>query len=172
LLQKRYASLGSASRQDGDHFSRSIRGRLDILRVIHEWLNSGGGAQDALDDGSLFTAMRSFLSSPTDEVGSSQSELNEATLQRLDSLSQTRSRVFDTFLAQTRRPYSIAHNPRAKTAGVHMHPVRDYGRDVPNLENLDAEVLVGNLDAMASAAFRIVSVEVSWYICALHFLEC
>ena len=121
---------------------------------MNEWVNRGGGAQDILDDAQLHTSFLSFLDSRAEH------ELPEATeeaRQQIAVLDQLRNTLRMTFFTQTLRP---ARTDTLSDGASVVTGNHNFGSDVPNIDELDAEQLVDNLDAMASAALRNVSQEV------------
>lgn len=121
---------------------------------MNEWVNRGGGAQDILDDAQLHTSFLSFLDSRAEH------ELPELTVdarQQFSLLGQLRKTLRMTFFSQTLRPARADTLPDA-VSGV--AGTLNFGFDIPNIDELNAEQLVDNLDAMASAALRNVSQEV------------
>ena len=120
---------------------------------MNEWVNRGGGAQDILDDAQLHTSFLSFLDSRAEHE---LPEVAEEARQQVSVLDQLRNTLRMTFFSQTLRPARTdTLSDGAGVAGNH-----NFGSDIPNIDELDAEQLVDNLDALASAALRNVSQEV------------
>lgn len=152
-----------------------LRARQAVVRTIAEWIHTGGGAQDALDDPELYAAIHAFLSGPTEQdftlTPSTESlaeseESHEAVKALARTCDTERKTLLESFTAQTMRPTARQVPVRGVSNVTIMH---NFGTRVPNLEEMSAMDLVNNLDAMASAAFRSVNQEVS---AALLFITC
>ena len=121
---------------------------------MNEWVNRGGGAQDILDDAQLHTTFLSFLESRAEHE---LPEVTDETRQQFAVLDQLRKTLRMTFFSQTLRP---ARSDTLSDGAAGVTGNHNYGSDIPNIDELDAEQLVDNLDAMMSAALRNVSQEV------------
>lgn len=145
-----------------------LRARQAIVRTLAEWIHTGGGAQDALDDPELHGAMLAFLSQTIEQdfsfappaeplTEAATNEQQEAVKELLKTCESERVALLGSFLAQTMRPAAR----QVPVRGVsHAAIVYNFGIRPPNLEETSALDLVNNLDAMASAAFRSVNQEV------------
>lgn len=126
---------------------------------MSEWLNQGGGAQDALDDPLLHESFLTFLTLPTEQkLLESVSAVDSSESQALKVLDDTRKTLHMTFLSQTMRPSPRATSP--PESNLSGPGLRSYGSELPVIDEVDAEELVNNLNSMASAAFRNVNQEV------------
>lgn len=132
-----------------------------MLEAIKDWITSGGGAQDCLDDVQLFEAVRSFLDSPLDRssfdaLTTVESEVGQA----WDALDSARQMTHAVFTTQTQRP------PSACLANANARPLkstsraRSFGNQPPDLDAISPDELVENLNAMGSAALSNISEEV------------
>ena len=137
-----------------EELEQALKERQSVLRTLGEWIQSGGGAQDALDDLELYTAIRSFLIESDDREITGQSTETTETLQ---DIVRERESLLRMFTALTMRPQSRHVPVRGSSGGTAAH---NFGVRSPQIEELTAEELVDNLDAMASAAFRNVVQEV------------
>jgi hypothetical protein len=130
-----------------------------VLEAIKDWITSGGGAQDCLDDVQLFEAVRSFLDSPLDRSSFDALTTVESDIgQAWDALDSVRQMTHAAFTTQTQRPPSaflanarpLKSTPRA----------RSFGNQPPDLDAISADELVENLNSMGSAALSNISEEV------------
>lgn len=127
--------------------------------MIKDWVTSGGGAQDCLDNIQLFEAVQSFLESPLDRssfdpLGTEENDVS----QTWDALDSARQMTFTAFKAHTRRPPSVfLANARPLNPSTRA---RSFGNQPPDLDEISAEELVENLNAMGCAAFSNISEEV------------
>ncbi|KAI0302327.1 hypothetical protein B0F90DRAFT_1713968 [Multifurca ochricompacta] len=157
LLRKRYVSASNANVSSPANLAHVARVRGEIAEVLSEWLSSGGGSQDVLDDGALYLAIKSFLESPSDHaMPESQHQSDPEVMETWASL-KGRIHAFSTlFTSQTLRP-SVSKTPgrefRETPSGA-LNVV-----DLPDLDKMTPEELVGELNAMATAAFRNVTEE-------------
>lgn len=142
-----------------DEYLKAARLRADVLETIKEWLDKGGGAQDALDDMQLYDALQTFLRNSTDHIVHRPSTFKDNAVNdawsNLDSLRQ--SLLLD-LSSQTMSP-STRVIPPAKLF-VSIPRPQSFGGYTPDIDNIDAEELLDNLDAIASAAFGSVTEEV------------
>jgi hypothetical protein len=107
----------------------------EILQTLTNWIIEGGGGQDLLDDTDFFDAMHRFLFH-SDEV----------------ELAPLR----DLFKRVTRRPsMEVVPGPSAGQTST------GYGSSAPSLCGIGPETLADNLDAIAAAAFKPVTQNVS-----------
>ncbi|TBU46639.1 hypothetical protein BD309DRAFT_888031 [Dichomitus squalens] len=158
LLRKRYVGVQQAGRAlTLDESPHVVRLRLEVLDTLSEWITQGGGAQDALDDGALYEALLSFLTQPAEQKLSESASQSEAACQALRALETSRTALLVSFRSQTLRP-----TPRASAAPDQPNDgvaAQSYSSELPDIDQLDAEELVNNLNAMASATFRNVTQE-------------
>ncbi|KAI5119639.1 hypothetical protein M0805_009001 [Coniferiporia weirii] len=155
LLRKEY--LSSSSPRESvtvDDIAQSIISRQAAIRTMSEWIHSGGGAQDALDDVELHSAIQSFLSQQSD-LPNSAAQPDEI-LKLVKDCENERVSLLQTFTAQTMRP-QMRHVPIRGSSSANT--VHNFGIRPPRVEEMTPAELVNNLDAMASAAFRNVNQE-------------
>jgi hypothetical protein len=135
-----------------------IAARSEVLAIIKEWFNTGGGAQDALDDPQLCNTVQSFLDSTATHAILETSTFQDPSIGNAwRNLEQTIYLLTRSFNAQTQRPTRPGHF-------VKPSPLRSRsgngGKEAPDVDRISAEELVDNLDDMASAAFSNVTEEV------------
>ncbi|EMD33011.1 hypothetical protein CERSUDRAFT_161123, partial [Gelatoporia subvermispora B] len=154
FLRKRYSITRLTTSSSPADVSHIIRTRSEILETINEWIIRGGGAQDALDDPTLFASFDSFLNDSAEHLLSSgEHRFNEAE----QTIAAVRRAVHRSFITRAMRPASTsaaAHSPLSTAPEgqtLDLNP--------PDIDHLDAEELVNNLNAMAAATFRNVSSE-------------
>jgi len=166
LLRKLYiTSQPTGSSPSADDYLDVAMKRGEVLTTMKEWLSVGGGAQDALDDSALYTAIQAFLESSTDHIVYKGIDFD------LPQVQQAWSAVTDglaslkaCFISQTRRPTpNITHNssrfqPIATEARARRAPPPP--RELPDIDQMDPEAFVDNIDGMASAAFSNLTEEV------------
>src|SRR5580658_5264747 len=111
LLQKLYLRSQPQSSSPSVHeYLTTARDRSEILGTIKEWLCTGGGAQDALNDIHLYSAISSFLGSSTDHtVLESPNYHDSAAQQAWRALQTVKDAVISSFASQTRRPARIVY---------------------------------------------------------------
>lgn len=120
--------------------------------MIEEWLKSGNGTQDALDDPALWEGLRAMLGTSLPRTGGAQWE----------ELDAARLRLLITFLRLTMRPRArsspatSAHSTPSRRGKEH----RSFGRSAPNLDAIHPQDLVESLDAIAAHVTRAVTLEV------------
>ncbi|KDN42364.1 hypothetical protein RSAG8_06855, partial [Rhizoctonia solani AG-8 WAC10335] len=107
------------------------RYRSEVIQTLTNWIVEGSGGQDLLDDTDFYDAMYKFLF--------------HSESAQLESLRQLFNRV-------TRRP-SMETVP-VPSAG---HSSTGFGSTVPSLDDIDPETLADNLDAIAAAALKPVT---------------
>ncbi|KDQ56347.1 hypothetical protein JAAARDRAFT_36524 [Jaapia argillacea MUCL 33604] len=159
LLLKRYFSANTK----GDLGSipnalRMIQTRSELLETIKDWFESGGGAQDILDDLQLYTGMRSFLTGNAEQTQPQTAAFEDhSVLQAWHTLDEHRKSLVSLFLSQTMRPQTRpVPAPQPSSTGV---GARHFTKDAPDVDNIDAQDFVDNLDSMAAAVFNNVSEE-------------
>jgi hypothetical protein len=162
LLRKRYVSASNANLSSPASLVQVARVRGDIIEVLNEWLRSGGGSQDLLDDSALYLAIKAFLESSSDhEVPESQHKDDAEVTESWAGLKSRISNVAALFTSQTLRP-SIPATPardrKKASSGVLVLA------DLLDLDSVTPEDLVNDLNAMASAAFRNITEDVSCLI--------
>ena len=149
----------------GVGFSMTLppRIRLEVFSTIHEWIDQGGGAQDALDDPQLFDALKRFL--VTTAVAKIPQSTDFEDRPAWIELENARQGTLSVFMLQTRRPKLQTSSGRDSTLALTAH---NFGRQPPSIDSIDPETLVDNLDALAATALRFVTHEVGQLICLLH----
>jgi GTPase-activating protein BEM2 len=157
LLRKRYINAHPNGQPPSTGEPPQVtRQRVEVLETIKEWLTRGGGCQDALDDSQLYDAISMFLKK------SPQNPAVDDTSEAWVALNEARDALVALLYSSTMRP-----TPMWQSAGasVTLTPARgtgerSFGKDPPDVDLVDAELLVGNLDAIAGAVFGGVSEEV------------
>ncbi|KIJ66150.1 hypothetical protein HYDPIDRAFT_187160 [Hydnomerulius pinastri MD-312] len=159
LLRKRFVGSRPSSNPATSGPIHVLRYRSEILGAMKEWVTTGGGAQDCLDDGQLYETVRVFLEAPLDRSmpdvtpGDDDVELSKA----WDMLEETKKDTLSTFISHTMRPPTLAV-ATIRPVGVGTHS-RSFGNQAPDIDHISAEDLVDNLNAMGFAAFSNVSEE-------------
>ncbi|KAI6115749.1 hypothetical protein EDD16DRAFT_1863761, partial [Pisolithus croceorrhizus] len=159
LLSKRFVCSRPSSNSSSSGPVQVLLYRSEILATVKEWVTTGGGAQDCLDDTSLYEIARTFLEKPLDrsELDSLPSNEDSELLQAWTALEAMKSDTLANFISHTLRPPAlVATNPRPVTAFGHP---RTFGSQVPDIDRVSAEDLVDNLNAMGVAAFNNVTEE-------------
>ena len=159
LLRKRYVSASNTNLSSPANLAHVACVRGEIIEVLNEWLRSGGGSQDLLDDSALYLAVKSFLENPSDHaMPESQHRGDPEVIESWTGLKGRINNLSTLFPSQTLRP-SIPKTPvqhqKTTSSGVLVFV------DVPELDRMTPEGLVNELNAMASAAFRNVTEDVS-----------
>ncbi|KAJ6543940.1 hypothetical protein B0H19DRAFT_999504 [Mycena capillaripes] len=134
--------------------------RTEVLDTIKDWLTRGGGAQDMLDDPQLYTAVLSFLDNATDHVIPQSANASDPGVeQAFSTLTEIRSRLRRTFMANTMRPPAPFPSIHAAPVNGQRSRPQNQTRDPPDIDHIEPEELVDNLDACASAALGNVTEE-------------
>ncbi|CAE7194218.1 unnamed protein product [Rhizoctonia solani] len=138
MIRKRYQNVPNkksftsnlARFSDPDQAEEDDHYRSEVVQALTAWIVEGGGGQDLLDDPDFYDAMHKFLF--------------HSESAQLESLRQLFKRV-------TRRP-------NMETVPVPSgHSSTGFGSAVPCLEDIDPETLADNLDAIAAAALKPVT---------------
>ena len=126
---------------------------------MKDWLATGGGAQDVLDEPQLFNAVQAFLDGPPDGVPTFDFPPVQ---QAFEALIETRKAMQFAFVSQVQRPTNpLRHQPQRNQGGSRSAKKRNMiTRDLPDLDRMDPEGFVDNLEGMASAAFSNLTEEV------------
>lgn len=124
-----------------------------------KWLHSGGGSQDALDDSQLYSSVLSFLTHESDHVLPDLDDDLDAVAAGSLLLGDIRKALLASFKAETMRPSQARSSSNDRSSRRTSAPA--FGPHPVDIDDVSAEDLVSNLDAMASAAFRNVTQEVS-----------
>ncbi|KAG2142278.1 uncharacterized protein EDB93DRAFT_1088823 [Suillus bovinus] len=158
LLRKRFLSSRPSSQPSANSYLHVIQFRSEVLEAIKDWITSGGGAQDCLDDVQLFEAVRSFLDRPFDRSSfDAPSTVENDVSQAWDVLDSARQITYTAFVTQTRRPPSVF---LTDTRTLKSTPrARSFGNQPPDLDAISADELVENLNAMGSAALSNINEE-------------
>lgn len=159
LLSKRFVCSRPSSNSSSGGPVQVLRYQSEILATVKEWVTTGGGGQDCLDDTSLYETARTFLEKPLDrsELDSLPTNEDPELLQAWKALETMKNETLATFISHTLRPPAlVAANPRpVNTFGQS----RTFGSQVPDVDHVSAEDLVDNLNAMGLAAFSNVTEE-------------
>ncbi|KAI0689000.1 hypothetical protein BC835DRAFT_1371134 [Cytidiella melzeri] len=156
LLRKKYLSSQiNAQSPTSAEIAAVVRARSEVLEAMNRWIHEGGGAQDALDDPQLLSAFMSFFSHPTDHEPPEGLTSDPHVQAGFSLINDNRRAVRASFTAQSMRPIVRAlPDPTGES-----FPSASYDSDPPDVDSIEAEELVGNLDAMAAATFRNVTKE-------------
>jgi GTPase-activating protein BEM2 len=157
LLRKKYLSAQVNTQSTSpSEIATVVRARSEVLETMNRWIHEGGGAQDALDYPQLLSSFIAFFSHPTDHEPP-EGLVSDYNIQAGFSLiNDNRKAVYASFTAQTMRP-----TVKAMPDSINELTSTSFSPDPPDIDNIEVEELVGNLDAMAAAAFRNVTQEVS-----------
>ncbi|KAI6007556.1 rho GTPase activating protein 22 [Pisolithus orientalis] len=159
LLSKRFVCSRPSSNSSSGGPVQVLRYQSEILATVKEWVTTGGGGQDCLDDTSLYETARTFLEKPLDrsELDSLPTNEDPELLQAWKALETMKNETLATFISHTLRPPAlVVANPRpVNTFGQS----RTFGSQVPDIDHVSAEDLVDNLNAMGLAAFSNVTEE-------------
>ncbi|KAG8780421.1 rho GTPase-activating protein [Ceratobasidium sp. 428] len=153
MIQKRHANAAtrkSFSTNGAPNFTRFAARtnpdeeyKSEILKTLTNWIIEGGGGQDLLDDTEFFDGMHKFLF--------------HSNAPELEPLRELFKRV-------TRRP-SLEVVPGPSSGQTSS----GFGSSAPSLDDIDPETLADNLDAIAAAAFKPVTL--TDLVVALDLLE-
>jgi hypothetical protein len=153
--------------------------RTRVLESISDWLTTGGGAQDVLDELQLYTALKDFLNTSADHVVFKTDNFEEPDVAAAwVGLSNTKTLLQNVFDTQTKRPTipktqqqggTLRRGSASTVAGAMGAPggapaigrVRGASiRESLDLQEMSPEDLVENIDGMARAALSNVTEEV------------
>ncbi|KAF8639252.1 hypothetical protein AX17_001617 [Amanita inopinata Kibby_2008] len=168
LLRKLYiTSQPTGAIPTINDYLHAANSRGQVLGTIREWLATGGGAQDVLDDAQLFNAIRDFLDSSMDHAVHESPHFSDLIVQQAwQGLTETRQSLGAFFISQTMRPRLIRMPQLHHMKGAAVLRTKNLGgREPPDIDRIDPEEFVDNLDGMASAAFSNV-IEEDLYIMA------
>ncbi|KAH9485798.1 Rho GTPase-activating protein 21 [Psilocybe cubensis] len=161
LLRKIYISAQPpGSSPTIAQYMQVINKRSEVLSTTKEWLTSGGGAQDILDDTQLYNAVENFLDNTSDHLLFKSTMADAPPVQKAwESLMEEKDTVKATFISQTMRPTISRghHQQRSQGRGARTRNIST--REPPDLDRMDPEAFVDNLDGMACAAFSNVTQE-------------
>jgi hypothetical protein len=149
MIQKRYQNaanrklfgpnlvrFSSHSNADGTQADEDVaRYRSEIVQTLTNWIVDGGGGQDLLDDTDFYDGMHKFL---------------------FHSDAPQLAPLRELFQRVTRRP-----NMETVPAPSAGHSSTGFGSSAPSLSDMDPETLADNLDAIAAAALKPVTLTVS-----------
>lgn len=145
--------------------------RSEVLGTIKEWIVTGGGAQDILDDSSLYEAVISFLDAPSDhKVFQAENFGDNSVRQSWAGLMQQKESLRTIFLSHTMRPPISRAAPRTRSNSNGARKRHLNNREPPDLDRIDPEALVDNLDGMGCAAFSNVTEEVGVVVLSFNII--
>jgi hypothetical protein len=130
---------------------------LDVFSTIYEWIDKGGGAQDALGDPELFDAMNNFLG--TYSITKIPDATSADGRPMWAELENTRQNTLALYKTQTQRPKL---QTSAARDSVTVSSVQNFGPHPLAIDDIDPETLVDNLDALAATAMHSVTQEVKF----------
>ncbi|KZT36942.1 hypothetical protein SISSUDRAFT_1063257 [Sistotremastrum suecicum HHB10207 ss-3] len=142
LLRKRY--LAATSRKAVEITAPS-QSKSNVIKTLTDWLETGGGSQDVLDDRELFEAVQSFISTLPRDDGADD---RDAFVTACDALRQA-------FLVQSKRPKLTRPVPPNPRQGAHHAPRPQFGPKPPDIDNISAEDLVRSLNALVASAAQV-----------------
>lgn len=133
--------------------------RGEIIEVLNEWLSSGGGSQDILDDSALYRAVKSFLESSSDHaIPESQYGDDSEVAESWKSLQGRVLGLSTLFTSQTLRP-NISKTPAPEHRTTLSGTLNFV--ELPDIDRITPEQLVIQINAMGTAAYRNVAEEVA-----------
>ncbi|RXW25664.1 hypothetical protein EST38_g130 [Candolleomyces aberdarensis] len=168
LLRKLYiTSQPAGSSPPVEEYLSVATRRNQVLSTMREWIASGGGAQDLLDDTQLFNSVQAFLDSSTDHIVHKALAFEEPLVQQAwSNLGEGRAELRTCFVEQTKRPTLFdkvltthARGGANGGAGKGVRTRHTAPREPPDFDRMDPEEFVDNLDGMACAAFCNVTEE-------------
>ena len=165
-MRKRFVGSRPSTNTSTNAPIHVVQYRSEIFGAVKEWITTGGGAQDCLDDVQLYETVRAFLEAPLDRSvpDCAPAEDDAELAQAWDELEVTRKDTLSTFISHTLRPPALAIAVLRSTLTVSQN--RNFGSQAPDFDRVTAEDLVENLNTMGYAAFSNVSEEV----CTFQFL--
>lgn len=160
FLRKRFVGSRPSTNTSTNAPIHVVQYRSEIFGAVKEWITTGGGAQDCLDDVQLYETVRAFLEAPLDRSvpDCAPAEDDAELAQAWDELEVTRKDTLSTFISHTLRPPALAIAVLRSTLTVSQN--RNFGSQAPDFDRVTAEDLVENLNTMGYAAFSNVSEEV------------
>lgn len=138
--------------------------RLDVFYALYEWFDKGGGAQDALGDPELFDAMNNFLTLTS--ITKIPVDVNTYDSPMWAELEKARRNTVTLFKSQSQRPKL---QPLATRESIAVSSAHNFGLQPPSIDDIDAETLVDNLDALAATAMHSVTQEVRYTLFSQTF---
>lgn len=170
LLRKLYITsqpVGSAP--PANEYLQVIGNRTEVLETMKEWITTGGGSQDILDDVQLFDSIRSFLDSDADHVVYVSKNFDHPNIrQSWSCLLQLKQGLQSLFNLHVMRPPISRAIPRATANALGATTRNMNARGPPDIDHMSAEDFVESLDGMACAAFSNVTEEVRVYLMHLR----
>lgn len=168
-MRKRFIGSRPSSNTSTNAPIHVVQYRSEIFGAVKEWITTGGGAQDCLDEVQLYELVRAFLEAPLDRsVPDCPPPDDDAELaQAWEELDVTRKDTLSTFISHTLHPPALATAVPRSSATVSQS--RSFGNQAPDLDRITAEDLVENLNTMGYAAFSNVSEEVRVFRCYDRF---
>ncbi|KZV85841.1 hypothetical protein EXIGLDRAFT_841188 [Exidia glandulosa HHB12029] len=152
LLRKRYLSAMMPSQ------------RTEVLQTVQEWIKSGGGALDALDNMDLWDGINTFLTAPSQRSGRASQLIDKlpADADAIEELEETRRLCLGTFIKLTLRPHGASRAPGPSIEKARRgQETPSFGPHPPSVDDISPEAFVDNLDAIATAVFKTLYPEVS-----------
>lgn len=151
-----------------------LASRTRVLELLSDWLTTGGGAQDVLDEPQLHAALKSFLNTTADHVLFKTENFEEPDVAMAwVGLMNSKTVLQGVFDSQMRRPMGQKLLPGALRRGsgatitglvggsTNGGRMRGVGvRELPELDGMNPEDLVEMIDGMARAALSNVTEEV------------
>jgi hypothetical protein len=162
LLRKRYLQIRPRGPVPAvAEYLYAAGSRTEVLDCIKDWLTRGGGAQDILDDPDLRSAVRSFLDNSTDHVILQSANADDPGVQEAwSTLTDVRCSLRRTFESHTMRPPPPFPSLNHSTVNGQRSRPQNQTREPPDIDDITAEELVDNFDAMACAALSNLTEEV------------
>ncbi|KAG8804101.1 rho GTPase-activating protein, partial [Serendipita sp. 399] len=131
--------------------------RIAIFTVINEWLIDGGGILDVLDQPDLYAEVDSWLRSDREHAIPTAALNSEMDLPAWREVEDIRRNLVSVFQRQTRRP--LLRSNLSYDSGAYGSSEFSYGSQLPEIDALTPQEVVEQLDAIGSAAIRMLQIE-------------
>lgn len=146
-MLKRYLRYSSRDINVGSSIadeSKPFKGRqLEVLNVLKDWMEAGGGPSDVLDEPQLFHSINNFTIKLIEEADGDNGEEGE--------LNDARRHLASIFAEQSQRP-------RLSEESTNLTQSSDiFGTSPPSIDDLRPDELVANLDSIASSIMTAVT---------------
>src|SRR5258708_8099570 len=119
--------------------------QMEVLTVLKDWMEVGGGSSDVLDEPQLFHSFNNFTIRLTEEAAQDNGKEGE--------LNNARRHLASIFTEQSQRPGLLEES--TKPSLTQSPDV--FGALPPSIDDLRPEEFVANLDAIASAVMAAVT---------------
>jgi hypothetical protein len=162
MLRKNFRAtvLEPGNHMDGSpDFNTIAERRVAIFTTVNGWLMDGGGIMDLLDQPELYNEVDTWLHNQKEHAMPFEVANNIMLQPVWKELDDTRLNLLSIFESQTKRPslrHAVSYDP-----GVYGTSTQSYGKQLPDVDHMNAWELVEQLDAIGSVAIRGLQSEVS-----------